>query len=49
MRTPSTAPATGPLEYMPITVEDGGDIVVDTGDSQTRTEYKPEQATPYPA
>jgi cytochrome b6-f complex iron-sulfur subunit len=42
-------PAPRAMDYMGITVQPSGDLVVDTGDIQKRGfNYQPSQATPYP-
>ena len=39
-------PAPRPMDYMTLTVESTGDVVVDTGDIHTRDAYDPSQAVP---
>lgn len=39
-------PAPRPMDYMAVTVQPSGDVVVDTGDIRTRSTYDPSQATP---
>jgi Rieske Fe-S protein len=40
-------PATHPLDYFPIALENGN-VIVDTGTVIVRQEYQPEQSTPLP-
>ncbi len=42
-------PAPRPLDLMAITVEPNGDLVVDTGAIMERSDYSPDQATPWTA
>lgn len=42
-------PAPRPMDYMAISVNDDGSLMVDTGDIRTRSAYTPDQAAPYPA
>lgn len=45
-------PAPRSMDYMPVTVDEGGNAYVDTGDIRQRPRengYDPSQATPYPA
>jgi cytochrome b6-f complex iron-sulfur subunit len=39
-------PAPRPMDYMGVTIAANGDVVVDTGNIQTRSAYDPSQATP---
>jgi cytochrome b6-f complex iron-sulfur subunit len=39
-------PAPRPMDYMAVTVQPTGDVVVDTGDIRTRSAYDASQATP---
>jgi cytochrome b6-f complex iron-sulfur subunit len=39
-------PAPRPMDYMAVTVQPSGDVVVDTGDIRSRSAYDPSQATP---
>jgi len=39
-------PAPRPMDYMTLTVESSGDVVVDTGDIHTRDGFDPSQAVP---
>lgn len=39
-------PAPRPMDYMAVTVQPTGDVVVDTGDIRERSEYEPSQAVP---
>ncbi|MGI8643750.1 MAG: ubiquinol-cytochrome c reductase iron-sulfur subunit [Thermomicrobiales bacterium] len=40
-------PAPRPMDWMPIVVDDSGNLTVNTGDIRQRQEFQPEQATPY--
>lgn len=42
-------PAPRPLDFMGVTVDASGNVVVNTGDIRTRGDYSPDQATPYTA
>jgi cytochrome b6-f complex iron-sulfur subunit len=43
-------PAPRPLDLMAVRVDDAtGNVIVDTGEISQRLDYRPEQATPYPA
>jgi hypothetical protein len=42
-------PAPRPMDYMGISVQDNGSLMVDTGNIQQRSDYDPSQATPYTA
>jgi cytochrome b6-f complex iron-sulfur subunit len=42
-------PAPRPLDYMQLTVDPSGEILVNTGKIMTREKYEPSQATPYNA
>jgi cytochrome b6-f complex iron-sulfur subunit len=39
-------PAPRPMDYMTVSIASTGDVVVDTGDIHTRSEYEPSQAVP---
>ena len=41
-----SGPAPRPMDYMAVSVESTGDVVVDTGDIQERDAYDPSQAVP---
>jgi cytochrome b6-f complex iron-sulfur subunit len=43
----TAGPAPRPLDYMGITVDDSGNLSVDTGDIKSRGHYEKSQATPY--
>ena len=40
-------PAPRPMDYMAVTVDPSGDVLVNTGDIRTRAEYDPSQAVAY--
>lgn len=40
-------PAPRPMDYMAMTVDEAGNVLVDTGDIKTRTTYDPSQAVQY--
>lgn len=42
-------PAPRPLDYMAVSIAPSGDVIVDTGKIQTRSDYQPSQATPLKA